>query len=305
MEKRVRDYIENLFRSFKKSDATKDVKEELITNLLERIKDLEEDGMNSDEAFSKAVGSLGTKKEISKIFNFKSISEYEFEFEYHINKYLASISTAIYLAIGFIFDYWHPGWFVFLIAIAGSSFKVDDKKSYLFPIIILIYVFCGLMWNYWHPGWIIFPIGFTLFATINKRPGAILLMTFAIYLLIGMFFELWFVGLIIFIVAGALIAGRDELVAGLWLGVIAVYLYLGFALNLWHPGWLIFGVALTISILLTDRSIVGASWVIALTSYLYLGFEQSIWHPTWVVFIVAAAISAYLEESPTQIEEIE
>ena len=66
MEKRVRKHVDNLFRTFKQDDQTNDTKEELISNLLDRINDSVESGMNEDEAFNKAIGNLGTTKELRK-----------------------------------------------------------------------------------------------------------------------------------------------------------------------------------------------------------------------------------------------
>ncbi len=294
MEKKVRLYIENLFKSFKQDEYTLDTKEELISNLLERINDSLETGMNNEEAFDNAIGNLGSKNEIKKIFNFKSLDY--MTFEYNLNKTYSAIATIIYIILGFAFDLWHPGWVIFVVAIAFSEFKLLDKKSYFIPIISLVYVFIGIMWDYWHPGWIIFPITFVLLASMKKKFGALILMAGAIYFVLGALFGNWLEFSIIFVVAGGLIAGRDELVGGLWIFTIAIYLLLGILFDLWHPGWLVFLVSISLTALFVERSIVSFSWVISITVFLYLGFIFSLWHPAWIVFVVAAAVSAYFDE---------
>ena len=296
MEKRVRKHVDNLFKTFEQDEQTKDTKEELVTNLLDRINDSIESGMNENEAFNKAIGNLGTTSELRKIFNFKSITDYNFE--YKLGSIYGIISTVIFLILGFGFDLWHPGWAIFILAAAVSNFKVNDEKSYIIPGISVVYIFIGLMWNLWHPGWIIFPVGFVMFATMNKKFGALWLMTGAIYVALGMFFGEWLLFSLIFILAASLVAGREEFIGGMWVFTIAAYLFLGFAFNLWHPGWLIMGIALTLTIIIGDKEIVGATWVASITVYLFLGIVYGLWHPTWVVFLVAAAISAYLDESP-------
>ncbi len=303
MESRVRKHVNNLFKTFEQNEHTLDTKEELISNLIDRINDSIDSGMSDDEAFDIAVGNLGTTSELRKIFNFKSIRD--FTFEYNLSSMYASIATVIYLIIGFVFDLWHPGWAIFIIAMALSNFKVNDKKSYIVPGISLIYVFIGLMWDLWHPGWLIFPIGFIVFSSINKKYGALWLMVLAIYITLGMLFGEWLIFSLIFLISAALVAGRDEIVAGLWLFTIAAYLAMGFAFDLWHPGWLIGGVTLALTVIIVEKSIVGFSWVVALSSYLLIGFTLEMWHPTWVVFVVAAAISAYFDKEELGIKAFE
>ena len=170
MINKIRKHVDNLFKTFEQDEHTLDTKEELISNLLERIDDSIESGMNEEDAFNKAIGNLGSKSELKKIFNFKSLES--FNFEYKMNNTLVIIATIVYIIIGFVFDLWHPGWVVFLVAMAFSEFNYKSKKSYFLPSMTILYVFVGIMWNLWHPGWIIFPIGFLLIATMNKKYGS-------------------------------------------------------------------------------------------------------------------------------------
>lgn len=294
MENKVRKHVNNLFRTFKQDEQTLDTKEELISNLLDRIYDSVDNGMTEEDAFNKAIGNLGTKSDLKKIFNFKSLEN--INIEYKLNNVLGAIAVAVYLVLGFVFELWHPGWVVFILAIVFSEFKFKDSKTYLLPIVLIIYIFIGIMWDLWHPGWIVFPVGFVLLTTVGKKFGALVLMVGALYLILGVFFGNWLLFSTIFVLAAALIAGRDELVAGLWILTIAIYLFLGVMFNLWHPGWLVFLVTISITTLLVERSIVGFSWMASITAYLYLGFAFSLWHPSWIIFIVAAALSAYFDE---------
>jgi hypothetical protein len=258
--------------------------------------------MNEEEAFNKAIGNLGSKSELKKIFNFKSLEN--MNFEYNMNKTFAAIATVVYMILGFVFDLWHPGWVVFLFAIAFSDFNYKDKKNYYLPVMIIVYTFVGFMWDLWHPGWIIFPIGFLIIATMNKKYGSMLLMTGAIYAILGLLFGYWLLFSLIFILATGLIAGRDEIIAGMWIFTIAIYLFLGIMFDLWHPGWLVFLVSVLITTIIEEKSLNGFIWIASITSYLFLGFVFSLWHPTWIVFIVAAAISTYFDED-TKILSVE
>lgn len=166
MENRVRKHVDNLFKTFEKDEKTLDTKEELISNLLERIFDSIENGMSEDESFDKAMDNLGTTSELKSIFNFKSIKD--FTFEYSLNSLQASIITAIYLIIGFVFDLWHPGWVIYVVALALSNFKINDNRSYIIPATSLIYVFVGLMWDLWHPTWVVFVVAAAILAYLYK-----------------------------------------------------------------------------------------------------------------------------------------
>ncbi|RWR13188.1 permease prefix domain 1-containing protein [Siminovitchia fortis] len=59
MNKKVKTYVEDLFRGYEETAELQDFKEEIISNLLERIKDFETEGMDYDAAFTKAIGELG------------------------------------------------------------------------------------------------------------------------------------------------------------------------------------------------------------------------------------------------------
>lgn len=293
MENRVRKHVDNLFRTFKQDDQTLDTKEELISNLLDRINDNVENGKSENDAFNDAVGNLGTKSELRKIFNFKNISDYSME--YSLNGKVTLMVTAVYLVLGFVFSMWHPGWVIYIVALAFSKLNINDKKSYFIPIVSLIYVFIGFMWDFWNPGWIIFPIAFVIYASMEKKTGALWVMTTAIYIMLGVLFSNWLIFSALFLLAAALVVGKDEPIGAIWLLTIGAYLVLGFAFDYWHPGWLVFGAAIALSTLISENSLVGFMWVSVIFGYLAVGFIAGMWHPTWIVFIAAVAISAYIE----------
>lgn len=95
---------------------------------------------------------------------------------------LFPLATVIYLIMGFVWDFWHPGWLVFVIAafltplldaINRPKLRPIKKRSYFGPamdwdrinaafcaIVFLVaipaYLVLGFLWNLWHPGWLIF-----------------------------------------------------------------------------------------------------------------------------------------------------
>lgn len=59
MDNKVQTYVEGLFRGYEDTPALQDFKEEITSNLYDRIHDLENNGMDANEAFTKAVAELG------------------------------------------------------------------------------------------------------------------------------------------------------------------------------------------------------------------------------------------------------
>lgn len=62
----------------------------------------------------------------------------------------------IFLLLGFVWGYWHPGWIIFFM-IPVMPFLLGLKKIRLsIPLVIVIlYLILGFAWGLWHPGWII------------------------------------------------------------------------------------------------------------------------------------------------------
>ena len=95
---------------------------------------------------------------------------------------LFPLATVVYLIMGFVWDLWHPGWLIFVVAallspilsaINRPKLRPEKKISHLGPVVdwdrinaafcaivflvaIPAYLVLGLVWNLWHPGWLIF-----------------------------------------------------------------------------------------------------------------------------------------------------
>lgn len=65
MNKTIHSYIEDLFKGYEDTAELRDFKEEIISNLNERIQDLQHNGLNKEEAFTKAIAELGDIKTIA------------------------------------------------------------------------------------------------------------------------------------------------------------------------------------------------------------------------------------------------
>lgn len=75
--------------------------------------------------------------------------------------------VAAYLAMGFLWDWWHPGWLIFLAIpvyyqlVSMMEAASIRKKLNRFPIgalCVLAYLLLGFFFDVWHPTWMIFLI---------------------------------------------------------------------------------------------------------------------------------------------------
>lgn len=69
--------------------------------------------------------------------------------------------TILYLILGTLFNWWHPGWLLFLtIPLYYTLVEAIIKKSaaiFAYPVLVTIVFFIlGFYYNWWHPGWVIF-----------------------------------------------------------------------------------------------------------------------------------------------------
>jgi len=73
--------------------------------------------------------------------------------------------AAAYLAMGFLWNWWHPGWLIFLAIPVyyqlASMLEMASmrKKLNRFPIAVLCvlaYLLAGLFFDVWHPTWMVF-----------------------------------------------------------------------------------------------------------------------------------------------------
>ncbi len=85
------------------------------------------------------------------------MSDKKFKFRNKIIAATPLICTFIFLALGFFFGKWHPGWMVFLLIPVMPYLLGKKKLRFSIPLIItIIYLIMGFGWGLWHPGWIIF-----------------------------------------------------------------------------------------------------------------------------------------------------
>ena len=74
---------------------------------------------------------------------------------------ISLIATLIYVAIGVLYNIWHPTWIIFLLIPVSSGIvsAIQQKNWKLLPypvLITTIYLSLGYLYNAWHPAWVLF-----------------------------------------------------------------------------------------------------------------------------------------------------
>ena len=119
----------------------------------------------------------------------------------------------VYLAIGFVFNVWHPTWLMFLTVPVYYEMVAMLKKSnwyaFPYPVLVLIAYLCiGVFRDVWHPTWLLFltiPVYYIMVAMNRAKSFRAKVNIFPYPILCTIF-----------------------------------YLALGFDYNIWHPTWLMF-----------------------------------------------------------------
>lgn len=95
MENRLKNHIETIFNQMPQSQATQEIKEEMLQNLIDKYNDLVAQGKSEEEAYSITVASIG---DISGLFQQQStISPQEMEKQKHKSALLTSVSIMLYI----------------------------------------------------------------------------------------------------------------------------------------------------------------------------------------------------------------
>ena len=110
---------------------------------------------------------------------FEQLSEQEKKFRIvksKIDGAYALLVVVAYIILGAIYDWWHPGWLLFLSIPLVSTFMeaIYNKNAhdFAFPILMtLIFFVLGFYYDWWHPGWVVFILIPVYYAIVPGKPA--------------------------------------------------------------------------------------------------------------------------------------
>lgn len=74
---------------------------------------------------------------------------------------LGLLAVIIYLALGFLYHLWHPGWLVFLLepVVSSAITAIRKRRADCFSysaLALFVFLYIGCVKMIWHPTWILF-----------------------------------------------------------------------------------------------------------------------------------------------------
>lgn len=81
--------------------------------------------------------------------------------DHQVDLPLGLLAVILYLALGFLYHLWHPGWLIFLLEPVVSSAITAIRKrrvecfSYS-ALVLFVFLYIGCVKMVWHPTWILF-----------------------------------------------------------------------------------------------------------------------------------------------------
>ncbi|MFP4477897.1 MAG: hypothetical protein ACLFPM_00530 [Candidatus Izemoplasmatales bacterium] len=237
------------------------------------------------------------------------------------------VSLMTYLILGFGFDFWHPGWLVFIIVplllLVFSVFHDDLLAGILALIpfaIIFSYFFVGFNYHIWHPTWLIFMLLPVIGVFTHYRKKGMISFLFALspfltvilYIILGSYFHLWSRAWVVFLLVPMIATLHEKnkkrllifeisLLISMAIGIIVPYIT-----NSW--GYAFFGLLIPSIVFISfgEDSIIKFSketvfdWLMVLflgTLYLIFGILFDAWAYGWMVLLVIP-IYEIIKQSP-------
>jgi hypothetical protein len=117
----TRDYVDSLFSGYEENAELKDFKEELLSNLDEKIANLMQKNMNEEEAYQKAVSELGDISAVADELALRKKREVFEEAYMDIKTYMNTPRVLLYVACGLLA--------AFGIVIAGLVYFTERINS--------------------------------------------------------------------------------------------------------------------------------------------------------------------------------
>lgn len=226
------------------------------------------------------------------------------------------ISIISYLILGFVFDFWHPGWMIFIfILIIMLVFSVfhDDLMSgllALIPFVIIIsYFLIGFYVHIWHPTWLVFLLVPVLGVFTTNRRKNIKYFLFALspliaislYLIFGFYFSWWNKAWVVFLFVPMLACLQENNKKRLIICEVTLFIamVIGFVLPYFTSSWgfSFFGLLVPSVAFISmgedalikftkDTTIDWTIFVSLVFVYLALGLFYEGWGYGWMIFLI-------------------
>jgi hypothetical protein len=277
MKNKVKKYVDNLFSDIHDTKQLKELKEEVSANLLEKVNDFIINGNSEDDAFNKAVSSLGDMSEL--VESLKKVSYVKVQ-----ENNLETPTLDKKRVIGYVIA---SAILLFGIMTAGINYLVNNDlvgtTGTLMPFTMVavgLFVYLGLTQETKHD-----------YGMNNKRALAYTLAS--LILLFGLFVSglEYFQGLELYAVLSSFMVFT--------IPSIMIFIYLGLTEKSrrkmdsdWQKQWVDY--YSDPRDMMLRGNISGALWIFAIAAFLLVGFTLGWWY-SLIVFIVTVGCEVLIE----------
>lgn len=109
MNIKIIDYVNNLFVNCEDTEKTKDLKDEILSNLFDHYNEALESGLSKEDAYKKAISKLGNIDNLITPLKSKKSSTKK------LLEILSVLLVPLYFIISFITGAWNITWIIFLL----------------------------------------------------------------------------------------------------------------------------------------------------------------------------------------------
>ena len=264
-----------------------DIKQDEIDDILADYGEMIEDALSKKMSEEQIIKMIGSPEQVVKDLSEEFKKDEEFIYinrgghvknsckDNRIVALMPFISLIVFFILGFGFEWWHPGWLVFLsipmVAIIVNVFEKNSLNGFvaLSPFIsLIIFLTLGFAWGLWHPGWLVFIIipllgilsGYKTMKFISFITAISPFLATITFVLVGNYTGLWNPIWLVFLIIpmiGVLHESKLWKVLVMELSfilAIAVYLLAGYLYGQWALGLFAFLIPVGVSILTSDDS---------------------------------------------------
>lgn len=310
-------YLESIKNYFKQ----KNVVTKQIDNVLSEYGMLYDEAIDSGYDHDAIVKRLGTPESI-----YKSLKADLSHQENPKDKYIAIspfISVIIFMALGFGFNLWHPGWVVFLSIPLSAVLLADDKDKWRISTIFIATIAYFISSYLYSPIYAYAPLFYLVPAlllilkdTIDWKSitTAVLLVAAVItQLLLGVLGNIWDYTWLIYLIPvifGAFtnkfiivsnIGQRDYFILVSFIVIVVVYLLISFLIpNAWGYSWLVFLCLPIIAIYKHEKFKHPVAYMPFISTFIFfgLGLGFGLFNISWMAYLLIPIV-AILTENKT------
>ena len=169
MTERIKAHVDGLFKDAPRTKRVVDLQEELLSGCLDKYTDLTASGSSPEDAYNAVIAGIG---DVDELIGGARKDPLDKRLLGPVSSSLWSLITLAYLCLGFLFDWWHPGWLIFLFGalmqnLMAAAFTAPGRRKgplsgALYIAATIVFLMFGFWTNLWHVAVLVFVLAVSL-----------------------------------------------------------------------------------------------------------------------------------------------